>query len=102
MENIRAIEQILIANQILRDTKCHHEHLLGIYLVIDKDVDVISDNAPVYQIIEQSDQYIWSNCIQRFGVTKCCHEHHLGVYLVIDKFVDVHFDKSPQHQMLDT
>ena len=74
----------------------------GCYLVIDKEWDVISDNAPVYQIIEQSDQYIWSNCIQRFGDTKCCHEHHLGVYLVIDKFVDVHFDTSPLLQMLDT
>ena len=30
VQNFRAIGQILITNQILGDTKCYHEHLLGI------------------------------------------------------------------------
>ena len=51
MQYFRTIGQILIANKILGDTKCHHDHIFGYYLVIDKDFDVISDNAPVYQII---------------------------------------------------
>ena len=58
------ITHIDIAFQrIGRYRKCHHEHPLGVYLVIDKFVHLASGTSSLYDILKQSDNYSWSYCI---------------------------------------
>ena len=47
---------------------------LGVYLVID-NVRVPSDALPLYQILKQSDNWLWRYCISKiWGYRKCRHE----------------------------
>ena len=39
--------------------KCRHKRSLGVNLVIDNFLYVVSDTSPLYKIRKQSDHYLW-------------------------------------------
>ena len=80
--------------------KCHHECSLGVNLVIDHFVYVVSDTSPLYTIWRQSDHYLRRYCILKiWGYKSVINECSLGVNLVIDNFLYVASDTSPLYKI---
>ena len=66
----------------LGDTSVVSECSLGVNLV--NFFDVASDTLPLYNILKQSDHYLWILHFEGLGDTSIVSECSLGVNLVID------------------
>ena len=82
VQNFRVIRPLfmeILHLKDLGDTSVVSECSLGVNLVIDNFVYVVSDTSPLYKIWKQSDHYLWRYCILKiwgigvsFGCERSC------------------------------